>query len=61
MSEYTTLRITKLKAKEYLLSYISANLEDDFFLENILSECLKDRLYNIQITYNYKDNDDEIL
>ena len=61
MSAYTTLRITKKRAQQYILSNILSNMNDNVFLEVEMDKILKDRLYNCCIVDDEEPNDNWYL
>jgi len=61
MSAYTTLNITRSKAKEIFIQKVLGGISDDE-LEELLDKVLEDRLYNANIVPDGdEDNDDSIV
>lgn len=61
MSEFTTLKITRSKAKKMLMDKLMSELVDAE-LEELMDALLAPRLYNCQIvTDHYELNDDNVL
>lgn len=60
MSAYTTLRITRSRAKEELYRMVMGSVSDEF-LESFMDTALRDRLYNCQIVSDDQENDNDAL
>ena len=61
MSAYSILDISRTRAKEYVLGKIYTKINDDNFLEKLMDELLRDRLYNCRIVNDDSENDDTRL
>lgn len=59
MSAYSTLYITRRKAKEIILDSL-LNIPDDI-LASVVDKILEDRLYRCIIVENYERNDDKVI
>lgn len=60
MSAYTTLRVTRTRAKRALLDWVLSEV-DDKKLEDFMDQLLEPRLYNAKIVPDYEKNDDELV
>ena len=60
MSAYSTLRISRSKAKSVLIEQLLGDI-DDQLLEDCIDQILKPRLYNATIVEDYVDNDDDVF
>ena len=60
MSAYTTITISRQKAKEFLTQRILNGMSDSE-LENLLDEILGERLYNVIISGEEDGRDDNLL
>ena len=61
MSAYSTIRITRAKAKAMTIAYILEYGCHDEMLRNFCDEILHDRLYNVRIVDDGEENDEERL
>lgn len=57
MSAYSTINITRSRAKEMVLQSVLMGLSDEV-LESYLDDILEPRLYNAQIVGDDQENDD---
>lgn len=60
MSVYTTLYITRSKAKELLIRELMGDITDDM-LEKFMDEFLEPRLYNAFIVDDSAPNNDDVI
>ena len=60
MSAYTTIRITRSKAKEEWLKTLMQDPSDDK-LEEFIDDLLRDRLYNCMIVPDHAQNDNSYI
>lgn len=59
MSAFTTLHITRNRAKEFVMNKFF-KLSDEQ-LERFLDDFLEESLYNVRIVGEYAENDDKVL
>lgn len=57
MSAYSTLKITRSRAKEIVIRFLLSDLSDEI-LERYLDTILESRLYNARIVGDDQENDD---
>lgn len=60
MGAYSTLHITRSRAKQVVIQSILTDLSDNV-LEEHLDRILESRLYNVRIVLDDQENDDPIL
>lgn len=61
MSAYSTLRISRTRAKLMVIEYISRYGCNDSMLESFCDELLHERLYNVRIVDDGEENDENRL
>lgn len=61
MSIYSTLRITRSKARQVVLEHIYGHRLGDELLEKVLDEILENRFYNAIVVEDSDENDDNAL
>ena len=60
MSAYTSLRVTRSKAKQKLMEHMMGEITDKQ-LEQFMDQLLEGRLYNAVIVPDDAENDDEVV
>lgn len=60
MSAYSTLRITRSKAKEYIVAKVLSELSDEE-LSDVMDKFLYDRLYNCVIVADDSEENDNFV
>ena len=60
MSAYSSLRITRAKAKQKLMEWLLSDVTDQK-LEDFMDQLLEPRLYNAVIVPDHQENDDEMV
>ena len=60
MSAYTSLRVTRSKAKQKLMEHMMGEIPDAQ-LEQFMDQLLQPRLYNAVIVPDHETNDDEAV
>jgi hypothetical protein len=59
MSAYSTIRITRSRAKLMTIEYITKHGCHDAMLESFCDEILSERLYHVRIVPDGEENDDD--
>ena len=60
MSAYSSLRVTRTKAKQKLMEWLLSEVNDKK-LEDFMDQLLEPRLYNAVIVPDHEANDDELV
>ena len=60
MSAYSTLRVTRTKAKQKLVAWLLSEVTDRK-LKDFMDQVLEPRLYNVVIVPDHEANDDEYV